>query len=130
MTDIPISRRVATIAANTSFGLVYDFYRRSGYEQRRHEPGVLDRQAVVLGLARDLAAGKSGELSYVMVDRDEFGPERYRVGTTETVKVPATLIMSNELPAPYERPRSTRISVTRREVKPPPSTVFMVTSGK
>jgi aspartate aminotransferase len=42
MTDTAISHRVATIAANTSFGLVYDFYRRSGYEQRRHEPGILD----------------------------------------------------------------------------------------
>ncbi|MCD2443288.1 aminotransferase class I/II-fold pyridoxal phosphate-dependent enzyme [Agromyces sp. SYSU K20354] len=42
MDDRLTSDRVATVAAATPFQLLYEFYRLSGYEQRRHEPGVLD----------------------------------------------------------------------------------------
>ena len=52
-------------------------------------PGALDRQSVMLALARDLAAGKRDTLTYTVADRDEFGPERYRVGAEETVQTPA-----------------------------------------
>ena len=52
-------------------------------------PGVLDRQSVVLAVARDLAAGERDTLSYEVVDREEFGPQRYRVGAEETVQTPA-----------------------------------------
>lgn len=52
-------------------------------------PGALDRQSVMLALARDLAAGKRDTLTYIVADRDEFGPERYRVGAEETVQTPA-----------------------------------------
>lgn len=52
-------------------------------------PGVLDRQAVVLALALDLAAGKRDELSYTVVDRDELGEQRYGVRGEETLRTPA-----------------------------------------
>jgi aspartate aminotransferase len=42
MVDHPISQRVSTIGAATPFQMLYDFYRLSGYQDRRHEPGVLD----------------------------------------------------------------------------------------
>jgi aspartate aminotransferase len=42
MPDQPLSRRVSAIAANTPFQLLFDFYVKSGYQVRRHEPGVLD----------------------------------------------------------------------------------------
>jgi aspartate aminotransferase len=42
MPDTATSRRVSTIEAAAPFQLAYDFVRRSGYEQRRLEPGVLD----------------------------------------------------------------------------------------
>ena len=42
MDDYPVARRVATIASAKPFPLLYDFYRKSGYEARRHLPGVLD----------------------------------------------------------------------------------------
>lgn len=86
--DVAWKTRERSVEVDSAAGRITSRDRR-GEHTFGYEPGVLDRQAVVLGLARDLAAGKSGELSYVMVDRDEFGPERYRVGTTETVKVPA-----------------------------------------
>jgi hypothetical protein len=54
-----------------------------------YQRGVIDRQAVSLVLARDLARGTRGEATYLVVDRDEFGPERYRIGPEETVEVPA-----------------------------------------
>jgi len=38
----PLSRRVAAISANTPFQLLFDFFVKSGYQTRRHEPGVLD----------------------------------------------------------------------------------------
>lgn len=57
------------------------------------EHGVLDRQSVVLALAQDLVAGKRGVLSYTVVDRDEFGPQRYRVRRAEErIQTPAGLL--------------------------------------
>lgn len=55
--------------------------------------GVLDRQCVVLALAQDVAAGKRGVLSYTVVDRDQFGPQRYRVRRAEErVETPAGIL--------------------------------------
>lgn len=51
--------------------------------------GVLDRQAVVLALAQDLAAGRRDDLVYTVVDRDEFGPQRYGVRGEETLQTDA-----------------------------------------
>ena len=42
MDDRLTSERVATVAAATPFQLLYDFYRLSGYQERRRQPGVLD----------------------------------------------------------------------------------------
>jgi len=42
MDEQPTSRRVATIAAATPFQMLYEYYRLSGYQDRRHESGVLD----------------------------------------------------------------------------------------
>lgn len=52
-------------------------------------PNVLDRQAVSLALSRDVAAGKRDVLTYTVVDRDELGPQRYRVAGEERVTTPA-----------------------------------------
>ena len=86
--DMAWKTRERSVSVDAAAGRITSRDRR-GEHAFAYQPGVLDRQAVVLGLARDLAAGKTGELTYVMVDRDEFGPERYRVGATETVNVPA-----------------------------------------
>ena len=40
MADRSTSDRVASVAAATPFQLLYEFYRLSGYEHRRHEPGT------------------------------------------------------------------------------------------
>ena len=53
------------------------------------QPDVLDRQAVSLALTRDVAAGKRDVLTYTVVDRDELGPQRYRVAGEERVTTPA-----------------------------------------
>lgn len=52
-------------------------------------PGVMDRQAVSLALSRDVASGKTGTLSYTVVDRDELGPQDYVVGARERIDTPA-----------------------------------------
>jgi hypothetical protein len=55
-----------------------------------YQPFVLDRQAVALAMANDLAQGKRGELVYTVVDRDQFGAQTYRVADAEeTVDTPA-----------------------------------------
>lgn len=51
--------------------------------------GVLDRQSVVLALAQDIEAGARGEIGYTVVDRDEFGLQRYRIGRIERIDTPA-----------------------------------------
>jgi hypothetical protein len=50
-----------------------------------YEHGVLDRHAVVLALARDLAAGRREGLRYTVADRDELGPQQYRVVGEDTI---------------------------------------------
>ncbi len=42
MDDQPISQRTNTIANATPFQMLFDFFRLSGYQERRNEPGVLD----------------------------------------------------------------------------------------
>lgn len=42
MDDRATSQRVSLIAAATPFQMLYEFYRLSGYQERRHEAGVLD----------------------------------------------------------------------------------------
>lgn len=53
------------------------------------QPGVLDHQSLTVAMAQDLAAGKSGTLSYRVVDRDQLGTQRYRVGKQDITRVPA-----------------------------------------
>ena len=42
MSDHPVSTRSAKIQQAESFRMLFDFARRSGYQERRLEPGVLD----------------------------------------------------------------------------------------
>ncbi len=46
---------------------------------------AVDRQLVTLALALDLARGRTTDLAYRVVDRDEFDEERYRLGETGTL---------------------------------------------
>ena len=71
-------------------------------------PGVLDRQSVMLAVGCDLAAGKRDALTYTVVDRDEFGPQRYRVGAEESVQTPAGTLRALRV----ERLRDGRVGTT------------------
>jgi len=42
MDERPISHRVSTIASATPFHMLLNFFRHSGYAERRHDPDVLD----------------------------------------------------------------------------------------
>ena len=52
------------------------------------EPGVLDRHAVVLAIAADLAAG-AGTLSYLVADKDRLSVQTYRNAGRERTGSPA-----------------------------------------
>ncbi|HPA00978.1 MAG TPA: DUF3108 domain-containing protein [Chiayiivirga sp.] len=52
------------------------------------QDGVIDRQAVGLAIALDLAAGRRGELDYAVIDRESLETNRYQVAGEETVAVP------------------------------------------
>ncbi len=54
----------------------------------RYEAGVLDRNAVVVALMGDLAAGRNGELRYRIPDHDEMQTWVYRVGAAEQLDTP------------------------------------------
>jgi hypothetical protein len=64
---------------------------RDGDRQHRlpFEPGVMDRHVVVLALVAEVARGAAGELRFRVADRDDVEWHRYRVGTSETVTLPA-----------------------------------------
>ncbi len=49
--------------------------------------GILDRQIVSLALALELAAGKRGEMSFSVVDREKLDTQHYRTLGEETLDV-------------------------------------------
>ena len=51
----------------------------------KYQPGVLDRNAVTVALVQDVAAGKTGDLSYPVADRDSVKEQRYRPAKTESL---------------------------------------------
>jgi hypothetical protein len=53
-----------------------------------YKPGVVDRHAVTLALMHDLAAGRSGELRYLVPDKDELQPWVFRTGASERLDTP------------------------------------------
>ncbi|WP_127792310.1 aminotransferase class I/II-fold pyridoxal phosphate-dependent enzyme [Agromyces sp. LHK192] len=86
----PTSDRVEAVAAATPFRLLYEFYRRSGYERRRHEPGVLD---FTFGDPHDLASDEYVEaLREAAVPRHElwyaynFGDRAATEAATESLR--------------------------------------------
>ena len=62
---------------------------KKGEQEFPMQAGVLDRQAVTLAIAQDLANGKRGALSYNVADSSHVDAQRYQVGREETVHVPA-----------------------------------------
>lgn len=51
-----------------------------------YEPGVLDRNAVVVALMSDLAGGKTGDLQYRIPDKDSIATWTYRPAPSEQVQ--------------------------------------------
>src|SRR5688572_19845572 len=86
MIDRSLSHRVSTIQSATPFHMLYDFFRLSGYEQRRHEPGVLD---FTFGDPHDPPAAE-----YVQILREATVPQHelwfaYLTGHPEAVEAAA-----------------------------------------
>ena len=50
-----------------------------------YRPGVLDRHAVTVALMQDIAAGRSGELRYLVPDKDELEAWVFRTGASERI---------------------------------------------
>ncbi|MFF2274279.1 aminotransferase class I/II-fold pyridoxal phosphate-dependent enzyme [Agromyces sp. NPDC058126] len=98
MDDRHISNRVETVAAATPFQMLYDFYRLSGYERRRHEPGVLD---FTFGDPHDPPSAE-----YVEILRDATVPQHelwfaYNFGDPAAIRA-ATDSMRAHLGIPFE----------------------------
>jgi hypothetical protein len=53
-----------------------------------YKPGVIDRHAVTVALMGDLAAGRSGELRYLVPDKDELQAWVFRTGASERLDTP------------------------------------------
>jgi aspartate aminotransferase len=98
MADRPTSDRVATVAAATPFQLLYEYYRLSGYEQRRHEPGVLD---FTFGDPHDPPSQE-----YVEILRESLVPQHelwfaYNFGDAKAIEA-ATESLRRHLGIPFE----------------------------
>jgi aspartate aminotransferase len=98
MDDNQISKRVTTVAAATPFQLLYEFYRRSGYQERRHQPGVLD---FTFGDPHD-----PPNPAYVEILREALVPEHelwfaYRIGDPKAVEA-ATESLRRHTGLPFE----------------------------
>ena len=53
-----------------------------------YQPGVIDRHAVTVAIMRDLAACRSGELRYLVPDKEQLAPWVFRVGASERLDTP------------------------------------------
>lgn len=98
MDDRPTSHRVATVAGAIPFQMLYEFYRRSGYEHRRHEPGVLD---FTFGDPHDPPSE-----AYVEILRDALVPQHelwfaYNFGDPKAIEA-ATESLRRYLDLPFE----------------------------
>ncbi|MBS0193433.1 MAG: DUF3108 domain-containing protein [Proteobacteria bacterium] len=71
------------------------------------QAGVLDQNSVTLAIARDLADGKRGTLSYPVATRSSVEIQRYVVGKEQMLTVPAgslrTLVVTRQRDTPNGR---------------------------
>lgn len=51
-----------------------------------YKPGVLDRSAINIALMHDIAAGKTGDLKYLVPDKDELQTQVYRTSASERLE--------------------------------------------
>lgn len=51
-----------------------------------YRPGVLDRNAITVALMADIAAGKAGDLRYLIPSKDELETWTYRAGAAERLQ--------------------------------------------
>jgi hypothetical protein len=51
-----------------------------------YRPGVLDRHAITIALMQDVALGKKGDRSYLVPDKDQLEPWRYRIDAVTTLQ--------------------------------------------
>ncbi|PWC03606.1 aminotransferase class I/II-fold pyridoxal phosphate-dependent enzyme [Agromyces badenianii] len=98
MDDRLTSDRVADVQDATPFHLLYEFYRLSGYERRRHEPGVLD---FTFGDPHDPPSS-----AYVEILRDSLIPQHelwfaYNFGDATAIAA-ATEALRRHVGIPFE----------------------------
>lgn len=96
--DHSISRRISTISDAISFQRVFDFFRLSGYQARRHDPGVFD---FTFGDPHDPPSTR-----YVEILREHAIPEHelwfgYNMGHPAAIEA-ATESLSRHLGLPFE----------------------------
>ena len=51
-----------------------------------YRPGVLDRHALTVALMQDAALGKTGDQIYLVPDKEQLAPWRYRIDTISTMQ--------------------------------------------
>ena len=51
-----------------------------------YRPGVLDRHAITVALMQDVALGKTGDQIYLVPDKDQLAPWRYRIDAITTMQ--------------------------------------------
>ncbi|WP_235508379.1 aminotransferase class I/II-fold pyridoxal phosphate-dependent enzyme [Agromyces sp. Soil535] len=98
MDDRLASDRIATVAGATPFQLLFDFLRISGYQSRRHEPGVLD---FTFGDPHDPPSE-----AYVEILRESLIPQHelwfaYNLGDAKAIEA-ATDSLRRHLDIPFE----------------------------
>ena len=98
MDENQISERVRTVAAAKPFLALREFYRYSGYEERRHQPGVLD---FTLGDPHDPPSAE-----YVEIQREALIPQHelwfaYNLGDATAIEA-ATESLRRHTGVPFE----------------------------
>jgi hypothetical protein len=83
--DMPFSSRTRGLQVDAATGRI-----QSQDKDRRfsmpYQPGVIDRNAVTVALMSDVAAGRTGDLNYLVPSKGEVESQVYRVAGSETLR--------------------------------------------
>ena len=83
--EMPFNTRTRGLQVDAAAGRIQSQDKDKRFSMR-YQPGVVDRNAVTVALMSDVAAGKSGDLNYLVPSKGEVENQVYRVAGAETLR--------------------------------------------
>lgn len=101
--DVSFRSRERSLEADAASGRIISRQDQDEAWDLRFEAGVMDRNAVILALARKVSRG-SAELRFRVADRDDVEWQRYRIARNETLDLPGGAVDTRRIERIREKP--------------------------